>query len=84
MALNIKDGQTDRLARALAQETGESITVATRIAVEERLARVRARRRGAPSHAQLQAIAERGRRRASLDSRTAEAIVGYDQHGVPT
>ena len=39
MALNIKDPDTDRLARELAAATGESITVATRQAIEERLAR---------------------------------------------
>ena len=38
MALNIKDSDTDRLARELAAVTGESITVATRQAIEERLA----------------------------------------------
>ena len=41
MALNIKDPETDRLARELAQATGESITEATRVAIAERLARVR-------------------------------------------
>ena len=32
MALNIKDPETDELARALARETGETITQALRIA----------------------------------------------------
>ena len=45
VALNIKDPETDRLARELAIATGESITVAARRAIEERLARVRATRR---------------------------------------
>ena len=43
MALNIKDPEADRLARALAAATGESITVAARAAFAERLARVQAR-----------------------------------------
>ena len=42
MALNIEDPETDRLARELAQATGESITEAAKTAIEERLARVRA------------------------------------------
>jgi antitoxin VapB len=41
VALNIKDEQTDRLARELAELTGESITVATRRAIEDRLRSVR-------------------------------------------
>ena len=39
MALSIKDLQTERLARTLAERTGETITVATRRALEERLRR---------------------------------------------
>jgi antitoxin VapB len=33
VALNIKDAETDRLARELAAETGESITEAVRRAI---------------------------------------------------
>lgn len=33
MPLNIDDPETDRLARELAQATGESITVAARVAI---------------------------------------------------
>ena len=40
MALSIKDRETERLARALAERTGESLTLATRRALEERLRRV--------------------------------------------
>jgi antitoxin VapB len=82
VALNIKDAETDRLARELARETGESITVAARTAIEERLARVRARRQAAP-RADLHAIIERGRRRDTLDERGPDEIVGYDDLGLP-
>lgn len=37
MALNTKDVETDRLARELARLTGESLTVALRRAIEDRL-----------------------------------------------
>lgn len=84
MALNIKDAETDRLARELAAETGESITVAARRAIEERLARVRARARSAVASDDLHAIIARGRARALLDDRSAEAILGYDDDGLPT
>jgi len=45
MALNIKDPQTDALARELAQTTGETITEAVTVAVRERLERLQAGRR---------------------------------------
>ena len=40
MALSIKDPETEQLARALAQLTGENITTATKRAIEERLRRL--------------------------------------------
>jgi antitoxin VapB len=44
MTLNIKDQRTNQLARRLAEVTGESLTEAVRIAVQERLRRVEAKR----------------------------------------
>lgn len=41
MRLNIKNPETDRLARELAAATGESITAAVTAAVRERLQRIR-------------------------------------------
>jgi antitoxin VapB len=83
MALNIKDPATDRLARELARETGESITVAARIALAERLARVR-KRQAPGASARLRDIIERGRARPVLDARSAEEILGYDERGLPS
>ena len=42
MSLNIKDEKTHRMARQLARLTGESMTAAVGLAVQERLERVRA------------------------------------------
>lgn len=83
MALNIKDPETDRIARELAAATGESITVAARIAMEERLRRVRASGAEQAVRDELDAIIARGRSRRSLDDRGADEIVGYDEHGLP-
>ena len=83
MALNIKDAETDRLARELAERTGESITVATRTAIRDRLIRVRAGARTLNSYQDLIEIIERGRERALLDDRSADEILGYDQDGLP-
>lgn len=80
MALDIKDAETGRLARELAAATGESLTVAARRALEERLQRVRARAAGQPTQHQLDELVRRGRTRALMDTRTPEEIVGYDEH----
>lgn len=84
MALNIKDPETDRLARELADATGESITEATRVAIAERLARVKARQGEPAAKARLVAIIARGRRRKARDDRAPDEIVGYDDSGLPT
>ena len=83
MALNIKDPETDRLARELAAGTGETLTVAVKRALEERLQRVRARASASDADDTLTEIIARGRRRAVLDDRGAEAILGYDEDGLP-
>ena len=83
MALNIKDAETDRLARELARAAGESITVATRRAIEERLTRLRAQDRAAAHDDDLDAIIVRGRQRAVIDGRTTDEILGYDEDGLP-
>ncbi|HLS13492.1 MAG TPA: type II toxin-antitoxin system VapB family antitoxin [Beutenbergiaceae bacterium] len=80
MALNIKDAETDRLARELSATTGESITLATRQAIQERLDRLRR----APAKGQdLTEIISRGRARQTLDERRDDDILGYGSDGLP-
>lgn len=83
MALNIKDPETDRLARELAALTGQSITGALREAIEERIAATK-NRRSALGDADLAAIITRGRARAIADTRSEDEILGYDQNGIPS
>ncbi len=83
MALNIKDPETDRLARELAQATGESITEAAKIAIEERLARVRARKEAGKVRVDLDDLIERARAAIVLDDRSPDEIMGYDDDGLP-
>lgn len=83
VALNIKDETTDRLARELAELTGQPITTAVREAIEERLASLR-RRRSVASRPNLAEIIARGRARPVLDDRPDDEILGYDEHGLPT
>ncbi len=81
MALNIKDRDTDRLARRLAKLTGESITEAVGTALRERLVREE-RRRGRASQAELKAIARRYAARPVVDARSPDEIIGYDDRGL--
>ena len=82
MAISIKDPETDRLARALAMATGETLTEAIRRALEERLARETGRvHRGIG--AEVRRIQERLARLPVRDPRPADDIIGYDPHGVP-
>ncbi len=84
MALNIKDAETDRLARELSRVAGESITVATRTALAERLERLRRTQQRGDRRAEIFEIIERGRRERDLDARSADEILGYDEHGLPS
>lgn len=83
MALSIKDPEADRLARALAEATGESITEAIRRALEERLARVAQRHSNYRLATAVRRVQERLAQLPVLDARGADELVGYDEHGVP-
>ena len=75
MALSIKSDTADRMARELAELTGESITDAVTGALSARLEaerRLRSHRRSA-----LDLVAEFNRLPV-LDARTPEEILGYD------
>jgi antitoxin VapB len=80
MALSIKHPEADRLARELAQVTGEGITEAVLVAIRERLERTKSRaQRGLASE-----MLRLGRECAALpelDARPADAILGYDDIG---
>ena len=83
MALSIKDPETERLARSLAQLTGENITTATKRAIEERLHRVGGRSRRAALLEDMAEIRQRWSAMPVLDERTPEEILEYDEHGLP-
>jgi antitoxin VapB len=79
MAINLKSERTDRLARELCAVTGESLTEAVTVAIEERLARERVRRLR-PRH--LDAIVAEFHALPVLDARSADEIIGYDESGL--
>jgi antitoxin VapB len=47
------------------------------------LARVRRPSNSAARAAEIEALVRRGRARQLLDARSAEEIIGYDEHGLP-
>jgi antitoxin VapB len=84
MALSIKDPEADRLAREVADRTGESLTTAVIVALRERLARLRKRvPAGRRLRDELREIGERCARLPTLDERSADEIIGYDDRGLP-
>ena len=83
MALSIKDPETERLARNLAQLTGENITTATKRAIEERLRRVGGHSRKAALLEDMADIRRRWSAMPVLDDRTVEEILDYDENGLP-
>lgn len=83
MALSIKDPEADRLARELAQTTGETLTEAVTTALRERLLREKGRRRAKDLAARLMEIGEQCAALPVLDDRTPDEIIGYDEHGIP-
>ena len=85
MALNIKDPALHALACELAQATGESLTQAVRLALQERLRRIRAQQ-VTPLRSLVETlddIAVRCTALPDLDTRSPEDILGYDAHSLP-
>jgi antitoxin VapB len=82
MPISIKDADTDSKIRDLATLTGESITEAVRIAIEQRLRRESPRRRaGVASRLLNLSLAKSGNKR--FDG-SANDTLGYDDFGLPT
>ncbi|MEZ5219136.1 MAG: type II toxin-antitoxin system VapB family antitoxin [Ilumatobacteraceae bacterium] len=79
MTLSIKSERADRLARELAELTGESITAAVEASLEVRLDLERRRRRPGG----LSDIVVRFRALPVLDDRPTDELLGYDSDGLP-
>jgi antitoxin VapB len=84
MPLSIKDPDADRLARALAQRTGETLTEAVINALRERLERELRKQESIENL--IDDVMEIGRHCAALpllDPRGPGEILGYDKNGLP-
>ena len=84
MPISIKNEETERIARELAEFTGESITDAVRIAVLERHERLRRARSGRSLADELNEIALHCARLPILSDLTDDELLGYDEFGAPT
>jgi antitoxin VapB len=81
MPISIKDAETDSKIRDLAALTGETITVAVRIAIEQRLRRESSRRRAGVANRLLNlSLAKTGKKQLAGDANDA---IGYDEFGLP-
>lgn len=83
MALSIKHPEADRLARELADRTGETLTEAVLNALRERLRREKGRFHRPSLRSELEAIRKRCASLPVLDDRTPDEILGYDSDGLP-
>jgi antitoxin VapB len=81
MSLNIKDPEAHRLANAIAQATGQSMTRVVTDALRERYARIEQRRSKA-TVAELLAIADRAAAHVTLPY-ADHADFLYDENGLP-
>ncbi len=83
MALNIRNPETEALAKALAKLTGESKTQAVTNALRDRLERIQRQRSGRRLADELDEIALHAASLPVQDTRDADDILGYDQFGLP-
>ncbi len=82
MTLNIKDKAAHELARALADETGQSMTQAVIAALRQGLATARKKKRARATAEELMAIARRCA--ANLKGKPVDHDrLLYDKHGLP-
>ena len=83
MALNIRNPETERLAETLARLTGETKTQVVTEALRQRLELLRRRRSASNLLEELDEIAAHCAALPVHDSRDADDILGYDEHGLP-
>jgi len=81
MALSIRNPKAERLAREVAERTGESLTQAIIHALEERLERIKGSKRASDLFEEIMRISKRCSALPDFDSRPPEEILGYNEKG---
>jgi antitoxin VapB len=85
MALNIKNPETEKLARELARRRGQGITEAVTDVLRREVERERKKPRRDDKEKflrDIEAIVQEGRKNPILDDRPADEILGYNEHGL--
>ena len=82
MAISIRNEKTEKLAREVAQFTGENLTQTITHALEERLNRLKGRKTAIDLMHEIMLISERCQSLPDIDPRTPDEILGYDEDGV--
>ena len=83
MAIHIRNAETEKLARELADVTGESIASVIKKSLQERLIRICGRSRPSLLQEDVQDILHRLDALPRLDARSDEKILDYDKFGAP-
>lgn len=81
MAISLKNQHVTKLVKALSKLTGESMTEAIKVALEERLLRENGRRSVTSVADELRKISKRCAALPVIDSRTPDEILGYSKSG---
>ena len=84
MALNIKNTETERLARELARRRRQGITEVLTDVLRKEVERERKKPHRESSdefHRRIQEIVDEIKKLPILDDRSADEIIGYDEHG---
>ncbi len=83
MAISIRNAKAEKLARELAAESGENITLAITHALEERLQRLRGRSTTIDMADEIMKISKRCSEIPDQDQRSPDEILSYGPTGVP-
>jgi antitoxin VapB len=83
MPLSIKNAETEKLAREISKETGETLTDAITNSLRDRLQRLRGRRDAKNLIQEVDDILHRVDTLPNLDDRSEDEILGYDSQGIP-
>ena len=84
MALDLRDPEIHRLAKELAERTGESLTQAVTIALRERLSGLQRPEQTRGLKAAVAQIQDFLGALPDRDRRSADEILGCDDHGLPS
>ena len=84
MVISIRNPLAEKLARKVAEKSGESLTQAVIHSLAERLERLQGRRQVSGIEEEIIRISKRCSALPDLDDRSPGQILRYDERGLPT